>query len=103
VNGIDWFVEGLATYASGQCDSTRISEVQKAVTENRIPSTLNKFWRGELKYGLSGSVVMFIDNKYGRKKLTSLLKYSDIYDVLSYLETTETELPSGWKAYIGGL
>lgn len=29
--GIDWFVEGLATYASGQCDSTRIDEVKKAI------------------------------------------------------------------------
>lgn len=29
VEGIDWFVEGLATYASGQCDSLRIAEIKK--------------------------------------------------------------------------
>lgn len=100
VSGIDWFVEGLATYASGQCDSNRILEVQKALLENKIPETLNKFWTGNLRYGLSGTVVMYLDNKYGRKKLTSLLKYNTITDVLISLETTETELLDGWKKYI---
>jgi hypothetical protein len=28
VNNIDWFVEGLATYASGQCDSSRLSSIK---------------------------------------------------------------------------
>ena len=37
---IDWFVEGLATYASGQCDSSRIKEIKKAIAENKIPGTL---------------------------------------------------------------
>ena len=35
--GIDWFIEGLATYASGQCDSMRISEVKVAIENNKIP------------------------------------------------------------------
>jgi len=73
VDRIDWFVEGLATYASGQCDSIRILEVKKALLDNKIPESLNEFWTGNLKYGLSGTVVMYLDNKYGREKLTSLL------------------------------
>jgi len=100
VSGIDWFVEGLATCASGQCDSIRILEVQKALLENEIPVTLKKFWTGNLRYGLSGTVVMYLDNKYGREKLTSLLKYNTIEEVLNSLETTESEIMNEWKKYI---
>lgn len=97
---IDWFVEGLATYASGQCDSLRISEIRKAISSNTIPNGLDNFWTGKLKYGLSGSVVMFIDNKYGRDKLTELLLLNKKADLLSTLKTTESELINEWKEYI---
>ena len=36
VEGVDWFVEGLATFASGQCDASRITEVKKAISEKKI-------------------------------------------------------------------
>jgi len=100
VEGIDWFVEGLATYASGQCDSLRISEVKKAISQNEVPNKLDDFWTGRLKYGLSGSVVMFIDSKYGRAKLIELLPFNKKADLLSRLKTTESELLDGWKKYI---
>jgi len=38
--GIDWFVEGLATYTSGQCGSSRIKEIKKAIAENKNPGNL---------------------------------------------------------------
>lgn len=100
VNGIDWFVEGLATYASGQCDSSRILEVKKAILNNQTPESLDKFWTGNLKYGLSGTVVMYLDNKYGREKLIQLLNYNDITELLNTIETTELEMINGWKEYV---
>jgi len=100
VEGIDWFVEGLAAYASGQCDSLRISQVKKAITDNKLPNGLDNFWTGKLKYGLSGSVVMFIDNKYGRNKLKELLPLTNKLQILSALNTTETELINNWKKYL---
>jgi hypothetical protein len=100
VEGLDWFVEGLATYASGQCDTSRIAEVKKAITNNKIPKTLDDFWTGKIKYGLSGSVVMYIDHKYGRAKLKELLVVNKKPEVLSLLKTTETELLDNWKKYI---
>lgn len=100
ITGIDWFVEGLATYASGQCDSIRILDVKKALLDNKIPESLNKFWAGNLRYGLSGTVVMYLDNKYGREKLTSLLEYNTLIEVLNSLETSELEIMDGWKRYI---
>lgn len=103
VEGIDWFVEGLATFASGQCDSVRISEVKKAISENKIPKNLDNFWTGKNKYGLSGSLVMYIDHKYGRKKLIELLPLNIKADILLTLATTEAELLNEWKRYIQDL
>ncbi|HXD94077.1 MAG TPA: hypothetical protein VNX01_12760, partial [Bacteroidia bacterium] len=92
VEGLDWFVEGLATFASGQCDLTRIVEIKNAISQNKIPDGLDNFWTGNLKYGLSGSVVMFIDKKYGRAKLKQLLPLTKKSDLLSVLKITETDL-----------
>jgi hypothetical protein len=98
VTGIDWFVEGLATYASGQCDSVRIREVKKAIKENNVPLSLDKFWTGKLKYGLSGSMVMFIDKKYGRAKLTEILRIDNFPEILLSLNTNEAELIDNWRS-----
>lgn len=103
VTGIDWFVEGLATFASGQLDSDRIAEIKKAIADNRIPAGLDKFWTGKLRYGLSGSVVMYIDKQYGRAKLKALLKFNKNSDILSGLNTTEEELLKNWKNYFSSL
>jgi hypothetical protein len=100
VEGIDWFVEGLATYTSGQCDAKRIADVKKALADNKIPLGLDQFWSGKIKYGLSGSVVQFIDHKYGREKLIALLPFSKKADILSKLNITEQALLEEWKAYI---
>jgi hypothetical protein len=100
VESIDWFVEGLATYASGQCDSVRISEVKRAISENKIPQNLDNFWTGKNKYGLSGSLVMYIYHKYGIKKLIELLPLNKKTDILLTLGTTEFELLNEWKKFI---
>lgn len=97
---IEWFVEGLATYASGQCDANRLAEVKKALSENKIPNALDNFWSGKIKYGLSGSMVLFIERKYGRDKLISLLPYTQKSEILAALNTNETELLADWKRFI---
>lgn len=103
VYDIDWFVEGLATYASGQCDSNRINEIKKLITDNKVPKSLNDFWKGKLKYGLSGSVVMYIDKTYDRAKLKGLLRFNKKTEILSALNTTEEKLLSDWKIFIKDL
>lgn len=100
INGIDWFVEGLATYVSGQCDSERMAEVKEAITQGNIPSSLANFWSGKLRYGLSGSVVIYIESEYGKDKLLELMAYSNLSEVLGALETNEANLVSGWKGYM---
>jgi hypothetical protein len=100
---IDWFVEGFATYASGQCDADRIKEIKKAIAENKIPASLDNFWTGKLKYGLSGSVVMYIDQKYGREQLKALLVLNKKADILNHLAVSEEDLLKNWKQYINAL
>jgi len=100
VEGIDWFVEGLATFASGQCDSKRIAMVKATVNAGNVPKSLDNFWIGKLKYGLSGSMVMFIENKYGKPRLTELLPLTKKSEMLSSLQITEPGLLKEWEKYI---
>ena len=102
VQGLDWFVEGLATYASGQCDTKRIQEVKAAIEKQRIPAQLEAFWTGSLRYGLSGSMVMYLDETYGRSVLLQLLMVSTQADLLKKLHVSETELLAGWKQFMVG-
>ena len=100
VTGIDWLVEGLATYASGQLNASKLAEVRNAIAKKEIPAGLDNFWTGKLRYGLSGSVVMYIDQKFGREKLKQLLPLTRKEQVLNSLGLTEIALINGWKEYI---
>jgi hypothetical protein len=100
VDGIDWFVEGLATYASGQLTSAKLNGIKKALQEGTLPTTLDKFWTGKWKYGLSGSMVMFIDKTYGREKLKSLLPLATKVEILNAFQISEEKLLNDWKKFI---
>ncbi|MBL7850084.1 MAG: hypothetical protein JNN04_04225 [Cyclobacteriaceae bacterium] len=101
VEGIDWLVEGLATYASGQLTADRLAGVETLVKENKTPTLLDNFWKGQHRYGLSGSVVKYIDQKYGRQKLLSLLAFTRKDQVLQALNLSEPQLLADWKNQFG--
>ena len=67
------------------------------IIDNKIPATLDYFWKGQEKYGLSGSMVAFIDKKYGRERLFELLKLTNKHDVLKSLALSEDQLIRNWK------
>lgn len=100
VSGLDWFVEGLAVYASGQCDSARLAPVKMALQSGKAPAALDDFWKGKLKYGLSGSVVMYLDQRFGREKLLALLPFNRKADVLAALGISEEALLAGWREFL---
>ncbi len=100
VAGLDWFIEGLATYASGQCDHDRIAEVKKAVRDGASPASLDLFWTGKWRYGLSGSMVMFLDHRYGRDKLRELLTFNKKAGILASLKISEADLITEWEGCI---
>ena len=101
--GVDWFLEGLAFYASGQLDSSGIKEVKKAIQDKMNPKSLDglsTFDQVNLRYGISGSLVLYIDKKWGRAKLKELLPFNTKTALLATLNITEPELLSGWEDYI---
>lgn len=97
VDRVDWFVEGLAVYASGQCDSARLAELRKWLNGHPVPHSLDEFWTGPQKYGLSGSAVRFLDQKLGREKLCSLLVYAKKEDLMQAIGMSEALFLSAWE------
>jgi hypothetical protein len=45
IEKLDWLVEGVATFVSGQLDEKRSQRVKQLVSENKAPTTLDDFWR----------------------------------------------------------
>jgi hypothetical protein len=90
--GLDWFVEGLATYVSGQLDSSRRLQVSELIRLSRVPASLDLFWTGHARYALSGALVEFIDKSYGREMIQDLLPLTIKSEVLNKLNITEDHL-----------
>ena len=97
---LDWFVEGLAAYASGQLTKEKIQTVKIAIREKKVPSSLDDFWKGKIRYQLSGSIVQYIDQKWGRKKLETLMTRTKKSEVLTDLGISETDLLMAWEKWV---
>jgi hypothetical protein len=96
IEKLDWLVEGVATFVSGQLDNKRLQRVKQMVIDKKIPASLDDFWKGQDRYGLSGSMAAYIDKKYGRQKLFGLLKQVNKEAVLRALNISEDQLLSDW-------
>ena len=97
IEKLDWLVEGVASFVSGQLDEKRLQRIKQLARDNKTPGTLDDFWKGQEKYGLSGSMVAYIDKVYGRGKLFTLLTYTKKHDALKFLGISEEELLKTWK------
>jgi hypothetical protein len=97
VEKIDWLLEGMATFVSGQLDEKRLQRTKQLIQSGQTPSTLDDFWKGQERYGLSGSMVAYIDKTYGREKLFMLLKFINKQTVLAFLGLSEEQLIKNWK------
>ena len=97
VDNIDWLLEGLAVYASGQLDKERYERAKSYMLAEEGPNSLADIWKGEHKYGLAGSMVKFIDDTYGRKTVVQLIGFTKMNEVLGALQISEEELIRQWK------
>ena len=97
IDNIDWLVEGLAVYASGQLDAERYDRAKNSIQKGEGPVTLANIWKGEHRYGYSGSLVKYIDDTYGRDVLIQLMGLTTADEVLKLLHTTEEELLEQWR------
>lgn len=97
LDDLAWLIEGVATYASGQLNNKRLEPVRKVVADGKAPAALEDFWKGKDKYGLAGSLVKYVDKKYGRPVLFQLLGQADEKSILEILKTDEPGLIEAWK------
>jgi hypothetical protein len=94
---LGWFIEGLATYASGQLETDHKGKDRQAIESGKAPTRLADAWTGRFRYAVSGSIVRYVDRRYGRKTLIRLLKAKDTGQALKMLGTTERRLLDGWS------
>ena len=80
-----WFTEGLATYVSGMLDVDYAGAVQSRLDAGFAPRSLAEVWNDQANYPLSGSIVRYIDRRYGRAALRSLLTARSSTTILTTL------------------
>ena len=97
---IGWLIEGVAVYVSNQLEGQQLSSPIEAVRNGQSPLRLEDAWSGKYKYAVSGSLVKYIDEKWGRKTLAKILQYTTEVEILNELQVFEDEFLSGWKAYV---
>ncbi len=97
VDDLDWFIEGLGVYGSGQLTKDRIEHMRTAVAAGEVPHALSKIWTGPNRYGFAGSLVRYVDQKWGRETIVRLLKSRSSAEALTILDTDENALVAGWQ------
>jgi len=96
-----WFTEGLATYISGMLDFEYAGAVQARLNAGFAPRTLAEVWSDQANYPLSGSIVRYIDRRFGRATLRDLLTARATSTILTRLGIGEAELLTAWRADYG--
>ena len=94
-SGLSWLMEGLAVYASGQLDDGARSIVRAEALAGRGPTALREVVPAG--YAFAGSLVAFVDHRYGREALLDLLDETHEAAVLQRLAASEAELLAGWR------
>lgn len=97
---IGWFVEGLATYVSGQLEARHAGRAAEVLARGEGPDRLDRVWDGPDRYGVAGSLVAYIDQAWGRATLRRLLTATSQEQILDELGTTECGLLAAWEEWV---
>jgi hypothetical protein len=97
---IAWFLEGIAVTISGQLDQNRQKGVLDALKKGEVPRELKKAWTGPHRYGMAGSLALYIAQKYGRETLFKLLSCTSNAQILEILGTNEAHLLKDWQNFV---
>ena len=100
MKSMGWFPEGLAVLVSGQLEGRHATAARTAIDSGAAPTPLEDGWRGEHRYGVSGSIVQYIDATWGRDTLMALLATTSEEELLAKLGVGEDELLAGWRAWV---
>ena len=85
-----WFSEMLDVDYAGA--------VQARLVAGFAPRTLAEVWNDGASYPLSGSIVRYIDRRYGRAAVRDLLTARSTSTILTRLGVGEAELLTAWRA-----
>lgn len=97
---LGWFTEGLATYVSGQFESSHAARAREAVVAGSVPERLAQAWSGPYRYSVTGSMVNFIDQRWGRSILREAMSTTSQAALLTLLGVTETEFIRTWRQWV---
>jgi hypothetical protein len=100
MDDIGWFVEGVAVYVSGQLERSHRAAARDALRAGKAPDRLAGAWSGRYRYGVSGSMVEFVDRRYGREAVKRLLAVVTNEEALKLLDTTEDRFLAAWRAHV---
>lgn len=98
MDDLGWFVEGLAVLVSGQLDAEHRGDARQAIAAGAAPTHLAAAWSGRWRYGVSGSLVAYVDRTWGRATVTAMLADTTQSGLLARLGVTEETLLSRWRA-----
>lgn len=100
MDDLGWFVEGLAVLVSGQMERQNGASARDALAANAGPASLASAWSGRYRYGVSGSIVAYVDAVWGRSAIRGMLADTTQAQVLARLHVTEAELLRGWQDWV---
>lgn len=100
LDSIGWFIEGLAVLVSGQLETGRLASPREAIEQGKAPAQLEDAWSGKYRYGVSGSLVHYIDTIYGRSTTAALLAAVSEAEILTKLQLDEATLLQRWRDFV---
>lgn len=93
-----WFVEGVAVLASGQLRTEHRGKASEAIAAGKAPAALAAAWSGAWRYGVSGSLVGYVDRTRGRHAIIAMLADTTNAGLLVRVGLPEAELLKRWRA-----
>jgi hypothetical protein len=97
---IGWFVEGLATWASGQLEAAHAGRAAQALEAGEGPTLLADAWSGPYRYGVAGSLVAWIDDTRGREVVRAALAFTTWDEFEALLGMNEAEFLAAWRLWV---
>ena len=101
-----WLAEGLATNAGGSCGGYSITAIAAELRRERKLVPLATLWRhfnvawerGAINYVEAGSLVAYIDRRYGRDRLRTLWQQWDERKIEAILGIDRASLERQWQS-----
>ena len=99
---LGWFIEGLATFASGQLEQEHANDARQAIAAGAAPKQLAGAWSGRWRYGVCGSLVAYLDLRCGHERLAEMMSATTQAQLLGMAGLSEAELLAAWRAWATG-